>query len=494
MRRSLTKAALVVSLFTLAGCVDDNPGQPGLDAEFVGYSDVATGQTVCGNCHITKQRTWEATAHAGAWETLQGSGAAQGFCAQCHTVSGFGNLADDSTGYFAVSDNAKPFYQDVQCESCHGPGADHVAAPDNLHPLTTIAADTGATVGCAACHSGAHHPFVEEWRSSAHGTWNDHATSASCIGCHQGAAALARMDPDAKFVEQAVGATPQGITCAVCHDPHGRDNPGQLRMSITTPVLENNLCMSCHQRNFAPSPTSSRGAHSPQGPMLLGIAGWIPPGFNYDSILGVTSHGSELNPRLCAGCHVETFTVNDQITGAFLVSSTGHGFKAVPCVDVNGVPTGAADCPDTERRFNACATAGCHATGTIARNLRALLEDQLTQNYIDVLWRDVNANGTLDTLGVDSGLLAQVKLTTPGDFSTVGAGATTLTVGEGVWFNTDLVMRADGSMGVHNPFYAEALLLASLDVLRSTYTYLPAPPAGLRTFYAGRQRALGMRR
>lgn len=494
MRRMLARGALAVSLSLLAGCVDDNPGQPGLDTDFVGYSDVATGQTVCGNCHITKQRTWEATAHAGAWETLQGSGAAQAFCAACHTVSGFANTADDSSGYFAVSDNAKPFYQDVQCESCHGPGAAHVAAPDDMQPLTTIAADTGATIGCAACHSGAHNPFVEEWRSSAHGNERpSQQTSASCQGCHEGSAALRRMDPDAKWIEQTSGSL-QPITCAVCHDPHGRDNPSQLRLPISEPSLERNLCMTCHQKRFAPDPASTRGAHSPQGPMLLGDAGWIPPNFNYDSSLALSSHGSQLNPRLCAGCHVESFTVNDQITGAFLVSSTGHSFKAIPCVDANGVPTGAADCPDNERRFNSCATGGCHATGAIASNLRNLLEDQLTTNYIDVMWRDVNANGRLDALPTDSGLLAQVKATTPGDFSATGAGATTLTVGEGVWFNTDLVKNADGSFGVHNPFYAEALLLASLQTLRATYTYLPAPPAGLRTFYSGRMRALGMRR
>ena len=32
----------------------------------------------------------------------------------------------------------------------------------------------------------------------------------------------------------------------------------------------------------------------------------------------MTSHGSEANPRLCAGCHVNQFTVTDQETGDFL--------------------------------------------------------------------------------------------------------------------------------------------------------------------------------
>jgi hypothetical protein len=42
--------------------------------------------------------------------------------------------------------------------------------------LASIKSDTGAAVtnGCAECHSGTHHPFVEEWRMSRHGRPNDH--------------------------------------------------------------------------------------------------------------------------------------------------------------------------------------------------------------------------------------------------------------------------------------------------------------------------------
>jgi hypothetical protein len=110
-----------------------------------------------------------------------------------------------------------------------------------------------------------------------------------------------------------------------------------------------------------------------------------------------------------------------------------------------------------------------------------------------VLWIDVNKNGVLDPFPTDSGLLARVKATTPGDFSTTGAGANIITVGEGAWFNADLVQRGDGSFGVHNPIYAEALLLGSTAAVRAQYTYLPPAPPAEAAFERARMRAVGMR-
>ena len=122
-------------------------------------------------------------------------------------------------------------------------------------------------------------------------------------------------------------------------------------------------------------------------------------------------------------------------------------------------------------------------------NLRQVLRGRL-QGYIDILWKDKNNSGKLDPLPTDSGLLAEVRLTTPGDFSTTGTGATIITVGEGVWFDVDLIQRADGSFGVHNPIYAEALLLGGTSALRTQYPYLPPAPPAERS----RMAALGMHR
>ena len=503
-------AGAAALLVTAGGCVDESAGNggngtgPTRDVAFVGYSDPATRQTTCGNCHISKQRTWQATAHAGAWEGLQASGSAQPSCEPCHTTNGISNLAPDSTGFLSVSEDAKPFYYDVQCEACHGPGAQHITAPDESQPLSTILADTAADIGCGTCHRDTHHPFVEEWQSSRHGILNSYPAgnvASGCATCHEGRQAIAALDPEAKYIEQSQ-STLRPITCAVCHDPHENRNSGQLRLPIDDPSEEQNLCMHCHHKRSVPDPTTYRGAHSPQGPMLLGEAGYVPQNFAYDATRQPTTHGSDANPRLCAGCHVEQFTVTDA-TGNFVQNVTGHSFKPIPCVDATGVPTGAATCPDSERRFNACAASGCHTTAS-ATSARQVLAGRL-QTYIDVLWKDKDGDNSLDPLPTDSGLLAQVKLTSPCEFSTAttaptGAcagnpiGSTVVTVGEGVWFNADMIRRADGSWGVHNPFYAEALLLESTRALRQYYTYLPAPPAAVQQLIAQRRVALGMNR
>jgi predicted CXXCH cytochrome family protein len=504
--RSFTGTLALAFLAMLGGCTSDSttPGQPSLDAAFVGYSNAATKQTTCGNCHISKQRTWVQTRHARAWDDLQNSGHAQDFCNSCHTTNGSSNLAPDSAGYTSVAADARKFYQDVQCESCHGPGAGHVTAPDDAQPLSTVVADTASAFGCATCHTGTHDPFVEQWRSSAHGTVQSAANgNASCTGCHSAQGALARFDPGANYLEKT-STTWQPITCAVCHDPHGSENSHQLRLPVGSPNLETNLCMQCHMRRSVPDPTSSRGPHSPQGPMVLGEAGYIPPNFQYDATRAGTSHGTEANPRLCATCHMEAFDVTDLATGAFVLHSTGHNFKAVPCVDANGAPTNAATCPDTQRRFNACASGGCHSSTSIASNLRLVLRGRL-QAQIDIMWKDKNANGILDALPTDSGLLALAKLTSPCDFSTATtaptsgpclgrpAGSTVVTVGEGAWFNVDMINRGDGSFGVHNPIFAEALLLGSNSALHVQYPYLPVPPARVQAETNARMLELGMR-
>src|SRR5262245_5379863 len=76
-----------VALLALAAasCVSEDETAPVLDASFVGYSDPTTGQTVCGNCHIDRQRSWSATKHAHAWATLENTGTTDTSCAKCHT-------------------------------------------------------------------------------------------------------------------------------------------------------------------------------------------------------------------------------------------------------------------------------------------------------------------------------------------------------------------------------------------------------------------------
>ncbi len=418
---------------------------------FLGYSDEASGLTACGNCHVGVQGSWAATAHADAWAGLQSSGHAESFCEGCHTVNELGNAVTETAGHSATGEDR---YLDVQCESCHGPGLDHVQLPGAQQPLAAMSVGLDLTVGCGECHQGSHHPFAEEWSQSLHAEVVGFAANRpECESCHTGEGALKAWGIETSFTEQSTVSQPDNhlaITCAVCHDPHGSANSAQLRFPIDVANEEQNLCMKCHHKRGVPDPGTFRGPHSPEGPTLLGVAGWWPPGLQFPGGSIRATHGTEANPRLCAGCHVNSFEVTDAETGEFVFQATGHLFEATPCLDAQGVPVPGGECDDTERTFETCAEAGCHGTGDVARGLKFTAEQR-----IDNLATELEA------------LVAQVPA------SEFDPDDDRYTVGEGSRFNVDLARS--GGAAIHNPFLVEALLTASITEVSSTYGL--APPA-----------------
>jgi hypothetical protein len=208
----------------------------------------------------------------------------------------------------------------------------------------------------------------------------------------------------------------------------------------------------------------------------MGDAGYRPAGFVYDTSRVYTSHASERNPRLCAGCHVNRFTVNDQLTGAFVFNSTGHLFQAIPCLDASGKPTADNTCDFTPaaRSFQACTNSGCHASADVAASLIANLRARLNP-LRDQIWIDSNHNEAVDA--TDGGYLGTIKATNPSQFT----ADNTITAAEGAEFNVKMVGEGiygngDRSLGVHNPFLAVALLRANIQELQSVYG-LTAPAA-----------------
>jgi len=202
----------------------------------------------------------------------------------------------------------------------------------------------------------------------------------------------------------------------------------------------------------------------------------MPPGFFFDSAGAYSSHGSSANPRLCAGCHVNRFTVQD--SSGFIFQSTGHLFKPAPCVDGAGVPQADNSCAytSTARNWSACTT--CHADATVVANLFNN-ERNTVRTLVRQLWYDVNGNKVLDAFPTDSGYLPKVYQTTPSEFN----GSNAITTAEGALFNTMMLAEktqydhADGSYGVHNPFFYEGLLSASISAVQTTYGLAPPPPA-----------------
>ncbi len=452
-------AAVLIAAFAASSCTSEKlvyRNEPGFTtpsaaaANFVGYADTATKQTVCGNCHVDKQTQWAGTKHATAWADLQASGHATAACEPCHTVSKNGNAAtSDAVGYTATKDAR---YHDVQCESCHGAGLGHVSAPSLANtPLASIAVDTGTAFGngCGECHTGTHEPFVDEWKLSGHAiveTRGNAATTATCYMCHSGQGALASWGINTNYVEKAgLGVKPVGTTCAVCHDPHANNNDHQLRFPVDVPDETQNLCMKCHHRRATPDLTSaSSGAHSPEGPTLLGYAGWIPPNMSTvgtDTI--VATHGSDRNPALCATCHVNRFTVTDPATGNFVFQATGHLFLAIPCIDATGKPTN-TDCDISQRTFAACTGSGCHGSPDVAKSLMLTVEQRFSL--------------------LDSTLTHMIAKIPSTEFSNTDGRYTT---GEGAKFNLSL-SRAPGAY-VHNPFLIEALMTATIKQITIDY-------------------------
>ncbi len=465
-RRVVLLPLVLLGLTSFVGCVDERIvfrerelfEEPLSSAgSFLGYTDTATKLTVCGNCHIEKQGQWVESAHADAWATLAGNTGRQASCEGCHSVSELGNTVTAAAGYSATGERR---YEDVQCESCHGPGLTHVRNPVGTNvPLAPLHVGVDATQGCGECHSGSHHPFVEEWNLSRHGEGANAPqyrtrTSGGCNGCHGAEGALAAWGINTEYLEKGAGES-IGITCAVCHDPHSAEHPGQLRFSVTTANVETNLCMKCHQKRAIPDEgSSSRGPHSPQGPLLLGeigTVGWTPPNFAYNVARIRGTHGSDRNTRLCAACHVNSYDVQDA-TGNFVVTATGHRFLPIPCVDANGAPTVAQTCGKTEqeRDFSSCTTSGCHGDETAALSALTLAQGRISGRKTEL-----------------DNLLAQVPST---EFSSTD---TLFTVAEGAQFNSRLA--AIESSAVHNPFLTEALLLSSISAVRTRYN-LPAPP------------------
>lgn len=103
-----------------------------------------TGSQSCRECHIEQYDNWQPTRHANAYKTLTAK--SQQFnvdCLPCH-VTGI----EIDKGHIALSlpeDLLK-----VGCESCHGPGQDHAATPEQsnlLRPSVTV---------CLQCHTDEH--------------------------------------------------------------------------------------------------------------------------------------------------------------------------------------------------------------------------------------------------------------------------------------------------------------------------------------------------
>jgi peroxiredoxin len=135
-------------------------GRPGgvllpTNAEYV-------GSEACRSCHAAEFQTWSNSPHAHAGETLEEKQkAGENDCLRCHTTA-----FDRPGGFPAGGDRAA--HSDlgrVGCESCHGPGGEHVReGAKKLGTIVSLGDKCDSCVIlqiCGSCHDDANDPGFE---------------------------------------------------------------------------------------------------------------------------------------------------------------------------------------------------------------------------------------------------------------------------------------------------------------------------------------------
>jgi len=345
--------------FTLSCIVTDDVGVGigSTDVSVTQYmptdSPAYRGAEVCSGCHAQEGQPggdqynpWLASDHAEAIESLRNIGQGENtYCLRCHTVGTYGKLADASLDNGGYDDTSVDRLAGVQCENCHGPASQH-PNPD----FGSVEVDLASEV-CGDCHTDEHHPTYDEWLESGHSMPIGFAAGrASCAKCHNGVEGPRYLDDPEGYTDPTEDPTEiVAHTCAVCHDPHGNDNPGNLRdASVDDVVLPNaihqpnggagKLCMSCHngrRQTYDVIDQIINGSshfgphHSVQGDMISGVNAFeeVAPEFPFTSSLHI------LVEDACVTCHTSP---NAGDPSAGIANFTGHTFEptveaCLPC-------------------------------------------------------------------------------------------------------------------------------------------------------------------
>jgi peroxiredoxin len=149
------------------------------------------GSEACQSCHAKEFETWSASPHGHAVASLEEKGKAeQAECLACHTTA-YGKPGGFPEGA-SVSDH--PDLARVGCESCHGPGGNHVdPEAKRVGTILSLGDKCDSCVilkVCGTCHDDANDPdfeFQVEQRIEAqrHGTIESAATRAGLSAFHE---------------------------------------------------------------------------------------------------------------------------------------------------------------------------------------------------------------------------------------------------------------------------------------------------------------------
>ncbi|TAM56938.1 MAG: hypothetical protein EPN53_00640 [Acidobacteria bacterium] len=215
-------------------------------------------------------------------------------CVGCH-VTGVRSITINAAGeavfqgYYATLYNANdPDYVDyngdgnllltgIECEACHGPGAQHVLGGGDISKIVNPAKLTGAQSAeiCGQCHiRGKSVPagtYAWPYHDDTGTMWQPQPVNTAWIplASFQGTGALtywgdgvlpSNSRPWDQYMLSAHGQTHYGQNgssepCSACHDPHDKQQVAQLNTSITdarsglvipTSPENDTLCLACH--------------------------------------------------------------------------------------------------------------------------------------------------------------------------------------------------------------------------------------------------------
>ncbi len=111
-----------------------------------------TGWKACADCHRTQAESWQATAHARAYQTLVKKGQQYNLaCLPCHVTISMENREQVTALQSKRLLSLPGQLRQVGCELCHGTGIQHVKDPSG-HPM---AGKPDAAI-CLGCHTPEH--------------------------------------------------------------------------------------------------------------------------------------------------------------------------------------------------------------------------------------------------------------------------------------------------------------------------------------------------
>jgi hypothetical protein len=120
------------------------------------------GSAACRECHTAEYESWSKHPHSQAVASLEARGASgDANCLRCHTT-GYGRSGGFPAGGAPA---AHPDRVGVGCESCHGPGGEHVK-PDAARRGSIVSlgdkCDSCVILQiCGGCHDSANDPGFE---------------------------------------------------------------------------------------------------------------------------------------------------------------------------------------------------------------------------------------------------------------------------------------------------------------------------------------------